>query len=146
MEIKLCTTRTPELIEELAQIWENAVRSTHKFLSESAIEKFKTTVPTIIQDVPVLLIATDQNHPAAFLGLTDQEVDMLFVDSNLRGHEIGKKLLQYAITNYSANTLTVNEQNPQAVGFYEHLGFEVYKRTETDGLGNPYPILYMTKG
>ncbi|MEE0391786.1 MAG: GNAT family N-acetyltransferase, partial [Lachnospiraceae bacterium] len=26
--------------------------------------------------------------------------------------------------------VTVNEQNPQAVGFYEHLGFKTYKRTD----------------
>jgi putative acetyltransferase len=37
----------------------------------------------------------------------------------------------------------VNEQNPQAKGFYEHMGFQVYKRTDTDEQGNPYPILYM---
>lgn len=28
-------------------------------------------------------------------------------------------------------------------GFYEHLGFKVYKRSEIDEQGNPYPILYM---
>lgn len=37
----------------------------------------------------------------------------------------------------------VNEQNPQAVGFYEHLGFETYRRTDFDEEGNPYPLLYM---
>ena len=37
----------------------------------------------------------------------------------------------------------LNEQNPQAIGFYEHEGFRVYKRTETDEQGNPYPLLYM---
>ena len=40
---------------------------------------------------------------------------------------------------------TVNEQNPQAVGFYEHLGFQTYKRTECDEEGNPYPLLYMKR-
>lgn len=39
--------------------------------------------------------------------------------------------------------VTVNEQNPQAVGFYEHMGFKTYKRTECDEEGKPYPILYM---
>lgn len=37
----------------------------------------------------------------------------------------------------------VNEQNPNAKEFYEHLGFEVYRRSEIDEQGNPYPILYM---
>lgn len=37
----------------------------------------------------------------------------------------------------------MNEQNPDAVGFYEHLGFRTYKRTELDEEGRPYPLLYM---
>lgn len=32
---------------------------------------------------------------------------------------------------------------PQAVGFYQHLGFEIYKRTDLDEEENPYPLLYM---
>ena len=42
--------------------------------------------------------------------------------------------------------VTVNEQNPQAVGFYEHMGFAAYKRTDLDEQGNPYPLLYMKRG
>ena len=42
--------------------------------------------------------------------------------------------------------MTVNEQNPQAVGFYEHMGFAAYKRTDLDKHGNPYPLLYMKRG
>ena len=49
------------------------------------------------------------------------------------------------IKNYSINKLAVNEQNPLAKGFYEHMGFEVYKRTEADEQGNPYPLLYMKR-
>ena len=45
----------------------------------------------------------------------------------------------------SHQEVTVNEQNPQAVGFYEHLGFQTYKRTECDEEGNPYPLLYMKR-
>lgn len=53
------------------------------------------------------------------------------------------QLLQYGIETYNIQELTVNEQNPQAVGFYEHMGFQTYKRTEYDEEGNPYPLLYM---
>ena len=31
----------------------------------------------------------------------------------------------------------------QVAGFYRHMGFETYKRTEYDEQGNPYPLLYM---
>ena len=37
----------------------------------------------------------------------------------------------------------VNEQNPQAVGFYNHMGFKVFKKSELDEQGNPFPILHM---
>ena len=36
-----------------------------------------------------------------------------------------------------------NEQNPQVKGFYERMGFRVFKRTDCDEQGNPYPLLYM---
>ena len=62
-----------------------------------------------------------------------------------RGKGGGKQLLQYGIENYAINELTVNEQNPLAKGFYEYMGFEVYKRTEFDEQGNPYPLLYMKR-
>lgn len=41
--------------------------------------------------------------------------------------------------------LNMKEQTPGAKGFYEHMGFQVYKRTENDEQGNPYPLLYMQR-
>ena len=68
---------------------------------------------------------------------------MLFILSNEIGNGLGKNMLSYGIEKYSINELTVNEQNPNAKNFYKHMGFDVYKRTDTDGQGNPYPLLYM---
>lgn len=76
-------------------------------------------------------------------GVEKQKIEMLFVSPRYRGRGIGKKLVEYAVKNFSARTVTVNEQNPQAIGFYERLGFSVYERTERDEQRNPYPISYM---
>ena len=35
---------------------------------------------------------------------------------------------------------------PQAVGFYAHMGFVTYKRTDRDEEGGPYPLLYRKRG
>ena len=51
--------------------------------------------------------------------------------------------LQAAIDELGATRVDVNEQNPRALGFYLHEGFEVIGRSETDGLGQPYPLLHM---
>ena len=68
---------------------------------------------------------------------------MLFIAPEYRGKGLGKQLTEYGIKNLNVHEVTVNEQNPQAVGFYRHLGFETYKRSDTDEDGNPYPLLYL---
>ena len=119
---------------------------THLFLSVDQINNIKQYVPQAIKDVSILVIAENKNgNPVGFMGVDDKRLEMLFVLDKYRGQGIGKQLLQYGIENYSINELTVNEQNPRAKGFYEHMGFEVYKRTELDEQGNPYPLLYMKK-
>lgn len=68
---------------------------------------------------------------------------MLFVHNDFRGKGIGRELIIYAIKNLQATKLDVNEQNSQAVGFYQHMGFSVIKRSELDNEGKAYPILHM---
>ncbi len=83
--------------------------------------------------------------PTGFMGIADHMLEMLFIGDEYRGQGMGKELLQYGIDHYAVNKLAVNEQNPLAKGFYEHMGFEVYKRTELDEQGEPYPLLYMQR-
>lgn len=136
--------RHPSLIEQLLHVWENSVKATHLFLSVHEIEIIKKYVPQALEDISHLIVAENENKlPVAFMGIEGQRLEMLFVLSEERGKGLGKKLIQYGIEKYSINELTVNEQNPLAKGFYEHMGFHVYKRTEHDEQGNPYPLLYM---
>ena len=77
------------------------------------------------------------------MGIEDTKLEMLFIKNSERGKGLGKRLLNYGIENYNINEVTVNEQNTNAKGFYEYMGFKIYKRTELDEQGKPYPILYM---
>ena len=91
----------------------------------------------------LIIVENEKNIPIAFMGIEDTKLEMLFIKNSERGKGLGKRLLNYGIKNYNIDELVVNEQNPNAKGFYEHLGFRVYKRSETDEQGNSYPILYM---
>ena len=51
--------------------------------------------------------------------------------------------MQYGIDNFDIKEVTVNEQNPNAVVFYEHIGVKPYKRTDVDEQGRPFPLIYM---
>ena len=146
MTIIELTERTPDVIEKLLAVWESSVRATHLFLPPGAIEAIKAFVPQALAVVPKLIIAKDDGgSPLGFLGIDDKKVEMLFVADKYRSRGIGSALLGYGIEQYGVNDLAVNEQNPLAKGFYEHLGFIVYKRTEFDEQGNAYPLLYMKR-
>lgn len=144
MEIVEVYNRTENLINELVEIWEDSVRATYTFWTNEEIEKIKEYVPQAIKEVSDLVIIKDENNvPVGFMGIEEQKLEMLFIKNNQRGKGLGKQLLNYGIEYYCVNELTVNEQNPEAKGFYEYLGFRTYKRSEIDEQGNPYPILYM---
>lgn len=103
-------------------------------------------MPQALNEVLHLLIAEDESGRAvAFMGVEAGSLEMLFIAPEERGKGLGRRLIQYGIKKYSVEKLTVNEQNPQAKGFYEHMGFQVYKRIDLDEQGNPYPLLYMRR-
>lgn len=136
--------RNENLIQELLKVWENSVRATHKFLSNEEILEIKKYVPEALASISHLIIDNDENgNPVAFRGIEENKLEMLFITSDYRGKGIGKKMLSYGIENYGVTDLAVNEDNPQAKGFYEHMGFKVYQRNELDDQENPYPVLYM---
>lgn len=140
------TARTPQLLGQLVEVWEASVRATHHFLSDAEIERIKSYVPQALGGVEHLVIAEEQpSVPVAFLGVEKGRLEMLFLSPAQRGQGLGRQLIQYGIQHYGVQEVTVNEQNPQAVGFYEHLGFVTYKRTDHDEEGGPYPLLYMKR-
>lgn len=55
------------------------------------------------------------------MGFYETTLEMLFVDNQYRGKGIGKELVTYAIQRLGINKVDVNEQNIQAVGFYQHI-------------------------
>ena len=142
-EVKI-EKRDEMIIDQLLIVWKNSVKETHLFLSKDEIENIEPYVFQALNNIKHLIIETDDNgDPIAFMGIEDNKLEMLFIAPDFREKGLGKKLLLYGIENYQVNELDVNEQNPQAKGFYEYMGFKIYKRDELDAQGNPYPILHM---
>ena len=137
---------TPTLsdYQELTQVWEASVRATHDFLPDSYIELLRNLVLTRYLDAVMLICTRDkQQHITGFAGVAAGKIEMLFIAPQHRGEGLGKQLLHYAMEHLNADELDVNEQNPQALGFYYKQGFEVIGRSAVDGMGQPYPLLHM---
>ena len=135
---KIKETDYPRLIE----IWESAVLNTHDFLKEEDFLYYKKQLPVYFQYV-TLVGFEQEGILAGFMGIAEENLEMLFVDNEYRGTGIGKKLIAYATANLHVTKVDVNEQNTQAVGFYKYMGFNIVRRSELDGEGKEYPILHM---
>jgi putative acetyltransferase len=136
---------TPHDAPALLGIWRSAVLATHHFLSSEDFHSIERLVADEYLLQAALWVALDGSQRAlGFMGLTGSHVDALFVDAQSRGQGVGRALLAHAASIVDRPlSVDVNEQNPQAVDFYRHLGFVVTGRSPLDDAGRPYPLLHL---
>lgn len=142
MQIRLSS---PDDTSALHDIWRSAVLATHHFLSA---EDFTQIAQQVADDYlphsPLWVACGPDGMPLGFLGLTGAEVDTLFIHATARGQGVGRALLAHArLQAQGPLTVDVNEQNPQALGFYKRMGFVQVGRSPLDGAGRPYPLLHL---
>lgn len=127
----------------LAGIWERSVRATHDFLDEVAIDEIRAAlIPDYFPNVDLYAVS-DNDTFVGFIGLHEDMIEMLFIDSDSRGRGYGSSLIEFA-KERGATKVDVNEQNPSALAFYQSKGFRITGRDETDDAGRPYPILHLS--
>lgn len=128
----------------LLALWLRSVRATHTFLSEADIEAL---IPAVRDGALVMLevwvLADENDQPLGFMGLDDTKLEALFIDPAHTGHGGGSALIAHAVTLKGPLSVDVNEQNPDALGFYKAKGFEVTGRSETDSDGRPFPLIHL---
>ena len=127
----------------LSSIWERSVRATHDFLDENTIEEIKTAlVPHYFPNVELYALSHNGTL-TGFIGLCNDMIEMLFIDSHSRGHGHGTSLIEFALDR-GITKVDVNEQNHRALAFYQAKGFKIIGRDSTDEAGRPYPILHLS--
>lgn len=135
---------TNDQYQEVVDLWESSVRATHHFLKEEDILYFKPLILEQYLDAVELRCFKDREHKIiGFFGVAENSLEMLFVHPDHIGQGIGKALLTYAIEKFDVKRVDVNEQNENAVRFYQYFGFKTIGRSVTDPTGKPYPVLHM---
>jgi len=128
----------------LIEIWEKSVRATHNFLPEKNISILKPLILEQYFDAVDLRVAKNESNViVGFIGVAEGNIEMLFISPTYMKKGIGSLLLKNAIKHQSVVKVDVNEQNPEAIGFYKHLGFKILGRSPVDGQGNPFPLLHL---
>ncbi|SHK46774.1 GNAT family N-acetyltransferase [Chryseobacterium polytrichastri] len=134
----------PKDYPKIMKIWESAVKATHDFLAEEDFNHFKEVIPRdYLPNLEVYLI-TENEDAKGFASVAEGNLEMLFIHDEARGKGLGKTLFQFMIDKTGLTKVDVNEQNPQAIRFYEKMGFKQIGRSEKDGSGKDYPIIHMS--
>ena len=125
------------------EIWRRAVDATHDFLGPEDRRDIENEVAAFLPRALLDLAVDETDGAIGFMLLHGSHMEALFVDPDFRGSGIGRALVQEAIRRHSDLSTDVNEQNLQAIGFYERLGFERCGRSAIDGQGRPYPLIHL---
>ena len=134
----------PNDYPKIMEIWVSAVKATHDFLAEEDFNYFKEAIPRdYLPNLEVYLI-TENDEAKGFASVAEGNLEMLFIHNDSRGKSYGKKLYEFMKEKTGLTKVDVNEQNPQAIGFYEKMGFKKTGRSEKDGSGKDYPIIHMS--
>ena len=134
---------TPQDAPRAIAIWRRAVDATHDFLTPEDRQAIDRDVVSFLPSAPLWVAVDDQDRALAFMLLNDGHMEALFVDPDHRGSGLGRALVRHALERFPGLTTDVNEQNAQAMGFYERLGFTPTGRSPRDGQGRPYPLIHL---
>jgi len=129
--------------ERVLEIWRCAVDATHHFLEPSDRRDSDAEVVAFLPKAPIWVAVDSNDRPIGFALLEEDRLGALFIDPLNRGLGIGRALVQHALSIQPNLTTDVNEENIQAVGFYEHIGFERVGRSAKDKQGRSYPLIHM---
>lgn len=134
---------TPEDGKRVISIWRDAVDVTHDFLSPEDRIAIEKEVVNFLPSAPLWLATDTQGYAVGFMLLDNLHMEALFIDPAYRGQGVDLTLVKHAQRIHAALTTDVNEQNLQAVGFYQHLGFVPTGRSDLDGQGRAYPLVHL---
>jgi putative acetyltransferase len=134
---------TPADGARAVEIWRDAVDATHDFLTAEDRAAIEAEVQSFLPAAPLSLAVDAYDRPVGFMLLDGSSMEALFIDPAYRGTGVGRALVAHALEQHPTLTTEVNEQNGQAVGFYERLGFVPTGRSERDGQGRAYPLIHL---
>lgn len=128
----------------LFEIWHEAVRATHDFLSAQDRAEIAEAVKNEYLPNANLLVYVDGNDRAlGFMGCTGRNIDALFIHPDCHGQGIGRRFIDRMKADHDHLTVQVNEQQPEAHAFYRRCGFRDTHRDAVDDAGRPFPIIHM---
>lgn len=121
-------------LDRVMEIWLYANITAHNFIDENYWRKNYEVVTHILPESNVYVY--EQNGDIeGFVGLADNYIAGIFVDTEKQSNGIGKMLLDFIKSTNTTLTLSVYKNNLRAVKFYQREDFVISKEQPDDNTG-----------
>lgn len=118
-------------LDDVMEIWKNENIKDHNFIQreywENNYDFVKEALPRA--EIYVYII---EGKIVGFVGLDNNYIEGIFVDTNNQKHGIGTSLLNKLKEGRSNLTLSVYEKNSSAINFYRKNGFVITSKSIDD--------------
>lgn len=111
-------------IDNVMEIWLTENIKAHDFISKEYWEKSFEYVKKILPNAEIYVYVEDEKI-VGFIGLNDNYIEGIFIDSKYQNKCIGTALLNKAKELKDELTLSAYKKNTKAIQFYLKNGFEI---------------------
>lgn len=111
-------------LNRLMEIWLNGNLEAHDFVPASYWQNHYDEVKNALLQADIFVYEKDSKI-IGFVGMAENYLAGIFVDSKYRGHGVGTKLLDFVKQSYGSFSLSVYEKNKKAVNFYLSQGMQI---------------------
>lgn len=109
-------------IDAVMQIWKKENIKAHYFISKEYWENNYENVKKVLPDSEIY-VYTNKNKIEGFIGINNNYIEGLFIDTNSQNKGTGTTLLNKVKREKKRLTLNVYKKNKKAINFYKKNGF-----------------------
>ena len=131
-------------IDSVMAIWLNSNIRAHHFIAESYWHRHFDMVKEMLPAAKVY-VYEESGAICGFVGLVEDSIEGIFVDSPYQSKGIGRTLLDYVKLNRNGLSLHVYEKNARAAAFYLREGFVVTEKQIDENTGERELVMHWTR-
>ena len=111
-------------IPETVELWYETSIQAHDFISQDYWRSNMEAMATVYLPDSETYLAVEKERIIGFITMVDNYLAAIFVQINMQGYGIGKKLLEHAKDKKEIIQLSVYKKNSKSINFYKKHNFK----------------------
>lgn len=111
-------------ILEVVDLWYETSIQAHDFISQDYWRSNMEAMATVYLPDSETYLAVEKENVVGFITMVDNYLAAIFVQINMQGYGIGKKLLEYVKKKKEIIRLSVYKKNSRSIDFYKKHNFK----------------------